>query len=57
MKRQILESIIKEVLQEKSKGLWHNIRAKRERGDKPSHPNSKAFKSAVKAGERIKREQ
>lgn len=57
MKRQLLETLIKEVLSEKSKGLWHNIRAKRARGEKPSHPNSKAFKSAVKAGERINKEQ
>lgn len=51
MKKTSLEKLIKEVLSEKSKGLWHNIRAKRARGEKPSHPNSKAFKSAVKAGE------
>ena len=37
----------------KNKGLWHNIRAKRARGEKPSHPNSKAFKSAVKAAKEI----
>lgn len=56
MKKTSLEKLIKEVLSEKSKGLWHNIRAKRARGAKPSHPNSKAFKSAVKAGERINKE-
>jgi hypothetical protein len=40
-------------LDEAGKGLWHNIRAKRARGEKSSHPNSKAFKSAVKAGKEI----
>jgi hypothetical protein len=57
-KKRIIE-IIEEVLSEKKdlKGLWHNIRAKRARGEKSSHPNSKAFKTAVKAGERINKEQ
>ena len=41
-------------LDEKSKGLWHNIRAKRARGEKPAHKNSKAHKDAVAAGEKIK---
>lgn len=48
-----MRELIREVIQEESKGLWHNIRAKRARGEKPSHPNSKAFKSAVKAGKKI----
>lgn len=48
-----LTELVKEVLNEESKGLWHNIRAKRERGEKPSHPNSKAFKDAVKAGKEV----
>jgi len=34
-------------------GLWANIRDKRERGEKPASKNSKAFKSAVKAGKKI----
>lgn len=34
-------------------GLWANIRAKRARGEKPSHGNSKAHKDAVKAGKKI----
>ena len=34
-------------------GLWDNIHAKRKRGEKPSHGNSKKFKSAVKAGKKI----
>ena len=38
----------------KSKGLWHNIRAKRARGEKPAHKNSKAHKDAVAAGKKIK---
>lgn len=40
-------------IQEAKPGLWANLRAKKARGEKPSHGNSKAFKSAVKAGEKI----
>jgi hypothetical protein len=42
-----------EELAEEKPGLWANIRAKRARGEKPSHGNSKAFKDAVKAGKKI----
>ena len=45
------------LLDEQSKGLWHNIRAKRARGEKPAHKNSKAHKDAVKAGEKINAEE
>ena len=34
-------------------GLWANINAKRKRGEKPSHGNSKAFKAAKKAGKAL----
>jgi hypothetical protein len=34
-------------------GLWANIRAKKARGEKPAHKNSKAHKDAVKAGNKI----
>jgi hypothetical protein len=47
---------IKEMLnqiEEKNPGLWANINAKQKRGEKPAHGNSNAFKSAVKAGNRI----
>lgn len=47
-----MRELILEVMKEKP-GLWANIRAKRARGEKPSHPNSKAFKDAVKAGKEI----
>ncbi len=40
-------------MNEQSKGLWHNIRAKRARGEKPARKGSKAHKSAVKAAKRI----
>lgn len=40
-------------VEEGKPGLWDNIRAKRARGEKPSHGNSKAFKDAVKAGKEI----
>ena len=45
------------ILEEQSKGLWHNIRAKNARGEKPAHKNSKAHKDAVKAGEKINAEE
>jgi len=36
-----------------NKGLWHNIRAKKARGEKSSPKGSKAYKAAVKAGKKI----
>jgi len=48
----ILMNVIKD-LDESRPGLWDNIRAKKEKGGKMSHPNSKAYKSAVKAGKKI----
>jgi hypothetical protein len=40
-------------IKEAKPGLWANINAKKKRGEKPSHGNSDAFKSAVKAGKEI----
>ena len=40
-------------LEEEKPGLWANIRAKRARGEKPAHKNSKAHKDAVAAGKEI----
>ena len=34
-------------------GLWANINAKRAKGEKSSHKNSKAYKQAVKAGKKL----
>lgn len=48
-----MRELIEEVLNEEGNGLWANIRAKKARGEKSSHPNSKAYKAAVKAGEEI----
>jgi hypothetical protein len=45
-----------EILSEKNKGLWANIRAKKKRGEK-SNPNSKSYKAAKKAGERLNRKE
>ena len=42
-------------LQEASPGLWANIRAKKARGEKPPHKNSKAHKDAVKAGGKLEK--
>ena len=44
-----------ESINEKSKGLWHNINAKKKRGEKSSPKNSKAYKSAKAAGDRLNR--
>jgi len=53
MKKNQIREIVKEVLQEESKGLWANIHAKQERGEKPARKGSKAFKAAFKAGKEI----
>ena len=56
MKKSELINAIKEIIAEKRPGLWANIRAKRARGEKPAHKNSKAHKDAVKAGRKINKE-
>ena len=38
---------------EEGDGLWANINAKKKRGEKASHGNSKAFKAAKKAGKAL----
>lgn len=38
---------------EESKGLWHNIRAKRARGEQPASKGSEAYKKAVTAAKKI----
>ena len=48
-----MRELIQEVLTEEKPGLWANIRAKRARGGKPAHKNSKAHKDAVAAGKEI----
>jgi len=54
MKKSEVIKALQEVLREKKRpGLWANIRAKRERGEKPAHKNSNAHKDAVKAGKEI----
>ena len=50
-----IEKIVQEVLKNHP-GLWDNIRAKRERGEKPSSKGSKAYKTAVKAGKEINKQ-
>ena len=47
-----LQQLIQEVLKNHP-GLWANIHAKRERGEKPARKGSKAYKSAVAAGREI----
>jgi hypothetical protein len=48
----LTEKVIKKIKESKP-GLWANIHAKQKRGEKPSHGNSNAFKSAVKSGKQI----
>jgi len=43
-----LTDILREILEEESEGLWANIHAKHERGEKPARKGSKAYKAAVK---------
>ena len=43
----------REPVKEEGPGLWANIRAKQDRGEKPAHGNSDAHKDAVKAGKEI----
>jgi hypothetical protein len=50
--RTIVRGFMKELKKTKP-GLWDNIRAKKKRGEKPSHGNSKSYKSAVKSGKKI----
>jgi hypothetical protein len=52
----ILMKIVQDIDENKLPGLWANIRAKRERGEKPSSKGSKAYKTAVAAGKRINKE-
>lgn len=40
-------------MNEESKGLWHNIRAKRERGEEPARKGSDAYDKAVSAAKKI----
>lgn len=40
-------------MNEESKGLWHNIRAKRARGEKPAPKGSEAYNKAVAAAKKI----
>jgi len=48
MKKSELKQLIKE-------GLWANINAKKKAGKKSSHGNSKAFKAAKKAGNKLEK--
>ena len=51
-----MRELIEEILAEEKPGLWANIRAKRARGEKPAHKNSKAHKDAVAAGKKINKD-
>lgn len=53
MKKSQIKEIIREVLEEESKGLWANINAKHKRGEKPARKGSKAYKAAVQAGNEL----
>ena len=42
---------LSDVLNEKSKGLWHNIHAKRKRGEAPARPGDKDYPKSLDVGE------
>lgn len=48
--------VAKVSMEEEKPGLWANIRAKQERGEKPARKGSKAYKIAKKAGDEINKE-
>ena len=50
-----LQQLIHEALKNRP-GLWANIHAKRERGEKPARKGSKAYDVAVKAGKAINKQ-
>ena len=50
-----LQQFIQEALKNQP-GLWANIHAKRERGEKPARKGSKAYATAVKAGKAINKQ-
>ena len=52
----ILMKIVQDIDEAKRPGLWDNIRAQRERGEKPARKGSKEYKAAVSAGKRINKE-
>ena len=45
-----LADVLKEH-RKKNKGLWHNIRAKRKRGEKPAKPGDKDYPKSLDVGE------
>ena len=45
-----LADVLKEN-RKKNKGLWHNIRAKRKRGEKPAKPGDKDYPKSLDVGE------
>ena len=51
------KGFVEESINEENPGLWANIRAKQARGEAPAPKNSKAYKDAVEAGDKIKNEQ
>lgn len=53
MKKSVLTELVREIIREESKGLWANINAKRERGERSAKKGSKAYKAAVKAGNEL----
>ncbi len=50
-------TIYRDNMNEESKGLWANIRAKRARGEAPAKKGSEAYKKAVDAAEKINAEE
>jgi hypothetical protein len=58
-REQGLEEVVSKVIskiKEDRPGLWANIHAQRERGEKPARKGSKDYKAAVKAGKEINKQ-
>ena len=56
-KEAVVRAYVKEkLLAEKKQGLWHYVNKNKKAGKKPNHPNSKAYKDAKKAGQKINRD-
>lgn len=53
--RTLAEKVISKIKEDRP-GLWANIHAQRERGEKPARKGSKDYKAAVKAGKEINKQ-
>tara|TARA_B000000441_G_C21682484_1_gene314362 strand:- start:46 stop:612 length:567 start_codon:yes stop_codon:yes gene_type:complete len=52
-----VKELYADTVNEKSKGLWANIHAKRKKGEKPARKGSKAYKKAKAAADKMNNEE